>query len=77
MLENRNVSNELPSRRRFLRTTATAAAVAAPYIVPASVFGAQAPSNRINVGCIGAGNQGFLDLKLFHGTARLPACRGM
>jgi predicted dehydrogenase len=43
------------NRRRFLRTSA---AVALPYIVPASVFGARAPSNRINVACIGTGNQG-------------------
>ncbi|QDU88439.1 Glucose--fructose oxidoreductase precursor [Pirellulimonas nuda] len=60
------------SRRDFLRTTATTAAVAAPYFVPASVFGAQAPSNRINVACIGVGNQGFLDLELFSAQ---PDCR--
>jgi predicted dehydrogenase len=43
------------TRRRFL---AAAAAVAAPVVVPASVFGARSPSNRINIGCIGVGNQG-------------------
>lgn len=57
------------NRREFLRTSAAAAAISVPYIVPSSVFGAQAPSNRINVGCIGAGNQGFLDLKLFAAEA--------
>lgn len=59
--------NNLPaSRRDFLRSSSVAAAaVAAPYFVPASVFGASAPSNRLNVGFIGTGNQGFLDLKLF------------
>ena len=49
-----------PSRRRFL-TSAGQAAVASsvvagfPAIVPASVFGATSPSNRINVGAIGTG----------------------
>lgn len=68
--EQQNHSPE-PSRRDFLRssvaTTAAATAVAAPYVVPASVFGATAPSNRISVACLGTGNQGFLDLKLFMG----------
>ncbi len=52
-----------PTRRRFLQ--ATTAAIAAPYIVPASVLGARAPSNRIHVGCIGIGNQGNLILNRF------------
>ncbi|MGA2499189.1 MAG: Gfo/Idh/MocA family oxidoreductase [Tepidisphaeraceae bacterium] len=43
------------SRRSVLRT---AAAVAAPIIVPSSVFGATAPSNRVNVASIGVGGQG-------------------
>jgi predicted dehydrogenase len=48
------------SRRRFLQTTAKAAALSSlalsfPTIVPASVFGKKAPSNRINVGAIGTG----------------------
>ena len=44
------------SRRNFLPTTAkTGIALGLPSIVPASVFGANAPSNRINIGCIGAG----------------------
>jgi predicted dehydrogenase len=48
------------SRRDFLRAGAAGAAAAAvvsgfPAIVPASVFGATAPSNRINVGAIGMG----------------------
>lgn len=61
-----------PTRRDFLRTTAAATAVAAPYIVPSTVFGASAPSNRISVGFIGTGNQGFLDLKLF---MKQPDCQ--
>ena len=46
------------SRRRFLNSLGPlAAAVALPQIVPQSVFGATAPSNRINVGQIGCGHQ--------------------
>ena len=44
------------SRRTFIqRTGATAAAVAAPMIIPARLLGANAPSNRVRVGHIGAG----------------------
>ncbi len=44
------------TRRSFLRSTLGAAAVAGfPTIVPSSVFGQNAPSNRINVGAIGVG----------------------
>jgi len=49
------------SRRAFLqRTAAVGATLAAPMIVPSSVFGANgavAPSNRITVGFIGTGRQ--------------------
>ena len=56
------------TRRHFLKTTAAAVgAVAAPYIVPARVLGANAPSNRINVGFIGNGNQSTIDLPAFLG----------
>ena len=45
-----------PSRRTFLKTSLGAAAAAGfPTIVPASVFGLNAPSNRTNVGAIGVG----------------------
>ncbi len=45
------------SRRDFLKgsTFATAGAFLVPTIVPATVFGANAPSNRITVGVIGTG----------------------
>ncbi len=44
------------TRRTFLKTSAsTAIAVGFPAIVPNSVFGATAPSNRIAIGAIGAG----------------------
>ncbi len=50
-------------RRHFLSRTAAAlgAAIAAPSIVPASVFGRNgliAPSERITMGFIGVGGQG-------------------
>jgi myo-inositol 2-dehydrogenase/D-chiro-inositol 1-dehydrogenase len=41
------------SRRNFIKKTSMA--VALPYIVPATVFGKNAPSNRIHVGQIGCG----------------------
>ncbi len=44
------------SRRNFLAATASAAA--APMIVPASVLGQNAPSNRVNVAAIGVGGRG-------------------
>ncbi|NQV36105.1 MAG: Gfo/Idh/MocA family oxidoreductase, partial [Phycisphaeraceae bacterium] len=47
------------SRRTFIqRTVAASAAVSIPTIVPSTVFGAEAPSNRVNVGQIGCGNIG-------------------
>jgi len=49
-------TNDSISRRTFIqRTGATAAAVAAPMIIPARLLGANAPSNRVRVGHIGAG----------------------
>ena len=53
------------NRRDFLKTSALAAAATAPYFAPSSVFGANAPSNRITMGCIGVGNQGFPVMKRF------------
>ena len=46
------------SRRSFLKRVATAggAAFAVPGILTTPVFGAAAPSNRVNVGQIGCGN---------------------
>ena len=47
---------ESSTRRGFLRTAAAMAAAAwAPDVVPCSVFGANAPGNRIHVGFIGCG----------------------
>ena len=50
------------SRRNFLKTTA---AIGAAQIVPASVLGANAPSNRINVGVLGTGTRGLPDMQVF------------
>ena len=61
------------NRRTFLRNSATAVAGAAllgPTLVPASVFGADAPSNRITVGMIGMGRQAFYsNVKSFLGAS--------
>ena len=48
--------NKTKSRRSFLKSAAALAA--APMIVPSSVFGRTAPSNRINLAAIGLGNRG-------------------
>lgn len=55
------------NRRKFIKTTTGVAtgALAFPHIVPSSVFGANAPSNRIVVGCIGVGGQGTRNLRGF------------
>ncbi|MHC4227366.1 MAG: Gfo/Idh/MocA family protein, partial [Planctomycetota bacterium] len=57
----------LTTRRQFLKVAATTsgAALALPAIVPASVFGAGAPSNRIVMGAIGVGSQGTGDMRGF------------
>jgi len=53
----------ISSRRDFLKGSASiAAALALPTIVPASLFGANAPSNKILVGFIGVGRMGFDDM---------------
>ncbi|MGB2865610.1 MAG: Gfo/Idh/MocA family oxidoreductase [Sedimentisphaerales bacterium] len=57
------------TRRGFLKGTAAigGAAIGLPAIVPASVFGANAPSNRIVMGAIGVGSQGTGDMQGFLG----------
>src|SRR6202167_4511040 len=59
------------TRRKFL---AQATGLVAPLIVPASALGLDerpAPSNRINLGVIGTGNQGFNDMKAFLADERV------
>ncbi|MEW6357331.1 MAG: Gfo/Idh/MocA family oxidoreductase [Planctomycetota bacterium] len=58
------------TRRDFLRRSATAvgAAVAAPWVIPASALGGDerpAPSERIVMGCIGGGARGQINIRLF------------
>ena len=65
----RDVSTKT-SRRGFLRTAThgVAAGFAFPTIVPGSALGLGArsrPSNRITLGVIGTGNQGFNDIRSF------------
>lgn len=51
------------TRRNFLKCSAVGAvSLCAPLFVPASLFGKSAPSNRINVGVIGCGNQSTVDI---------------
>ncbi len=58
------------SRRDFLKSSVVAGAIfAVPTIVPASVFGANAPSNRITMGCIGMGRKGTGNMKGFKGMS--------
>ena len=44
------------TRRDFMKSAA--AVMAAPAIVPSSVFGRTAPGNRVNLAAIGVGNRG-------------------
>jgi predicted dehydrogenase len=68
---NRKPANTpLRSRRDFLRTTiaSSGAGFAFPALVPGSALGLSgtvAPSNRITLGVIGTGNQGFNDIRSF------------
>ena len=51
------------TRRRFIQHSSTAAAViAAPQVITSRIFGQSAPSNRITLGLIGAGNIGVAHL---------------
>ena len=65
------MNNHRTTRRDFLKTTAAAGAVAAPLVLPSSVFGnaeKAAPSERIVMGGIGLGNQGRNDFGAFLGN---------
>src|ERR1700716_2731326 len=56
MTEPDDRSQDAISRRTFVKKSAVSAAlVAAPMIIPSRLLGANAPSNRIRVGHIGAG----------------------
>lgn len=55
--------NKSTSRRNFLGKAA--AVIGAPTIIPASVLGQNAPSNRVNMGFIGLGNRGIGVMEAF------------
>ena len=59
-------TNTAMTRRMFLRNGAAAVvALGVPSIVPSSVFGSNAPSNRIAMGCVGLGGMGMGNLRGF------------
>ena len=67
--------NKQVTRRGFLKnvTTAGIGMMASPYVVPSSVLGKKAPSNRINIGMIGTGRQAIrVNLSQF---LKLDSCR--
>jgi myo-inositol 2-dehydrogenase/D-chiro-inositol 1-dehydrogenase len=66
------------SRRDFIKksTLAASGAMIMPQIVPASVIGKHAPSNRINIGMIGTGRQA-IGVNLKNGFLKLENCRVM
>ncbi len=73
MKSEKTKSLNVTTRRQFLKGSATVVTgLLAPVFVPASVFGAEAPSNRITLGCIGVGRQGTGDMREFLG---LSACQ--
>ena len=60
-----NISKSSFTRRKFIKTTSTAA-LAAPFIVKSSVINGKnisAPSDKINLGLIGCGGLGKVNLK--------------
>jgi len=63
----RRIQKSTTSRRQFLKGS-VAAAIGLPTIVPASVFGANPPSDRITVGCIGVGGKGSGNMRAFNGN---------
>ena len=70
MIRRTNKKTDTITRRQFLKSSAvTAAAFAVPTIVPSSVFGANAPSNRITIGSVGLGGMGTGDMKGFKGKS--------
>lgn len=70
MKSKRTEKANLVTRREFLKSSVVAGAIfAVPTIVPASVFGVNAPSNRITMGCIGMGGKGTGNMKGFKGMS--------
>jgi predicted dehydrogenase len=64
----KKIRQEKIDRRKFLKRSGVILAsslFAAPSIVPASVFGANSPANRITIGSIGTGGMGTNNLRGF------------
>jgi myo-inositol 2-dehydrogenase/D-chiro-inositol 1-dehydrogenase len=57
----RSTKKSALTRRKFLKTAA--ASFVAPAIIPSTVFGKSAPSNSMQMGCIGVGRQGQGDMQ--------------
>ena len=56
------------TRREFIKSaTAAGTAAALPAFIPSTVLGANAPSNRTTLGCIGVGRMGSGDMRSFMG----------
>jgi len=58
------------SRREFLKRTCHRAAIA-PFLIYSPRSGAAPPNERITMGCIGVGNQGGSDTRMFLGDPRV------
>ena len=60
------------SRRRFLSTSAQAAF--SFHIIPSGLLGRRAPSNRLNLACVGVGGFGAINLKACEGENIVALC---
>ena len=60
------------TRRTLLKQAAAAGvgAMALPQIVPSSVFGADAPSNKLNIGVLACGGRARDDMRRMHGKRK-------
>ncbi|MHC4323809.1 MAG: Gfo/Idh/MocA family protein [Planctomycetota bacterium] len=75
-MKSKRTKTYVVNRREFLKGSIVAATgFLAPTIVPASVFGADAPSKRITIGFVGVGRMGMGDLRelLGHKQAQIVA----
>ena len=55
MSQNSQKNNSKMTRRKFIALSSSA--IVAPLVLPSSVFGKNAPSNRVNLGLIGCGGR--------------------
>ncbi len=70
------MKKQTTSRREFIKKSSaiTAGAMVLPTIVPSTVFGKNAPSNRVNVGMVGTGRQA-VHANLNNGFLKLENCQ--